>query len=239
MVSGMSELVGDLMAMADEGYGAGGRRKRQRRRNSEADGGDHGTGRDPSARTERGPQDDKALSADKSGFPSASSGQALTRPSAAFGMTKKKFPPKQMGELWELDFLRKALGMGMIVSKPWGDSYRYDFVADIAGKLWRVQVRATDSKFGHRGYAVHASVYKGRKIVGLTKKDIDVIVAYIASRNIWYVVPVQAFVPRKNLWFYPDGSKKGAMFEKFRDAWWIMTKERKARARPKKRGSKA
>ncbi len=178
-MSGMSELVGDLMAMADEGYGTGNKGKRKK-----------GTGRGGENRSER-----------ESRF--------LTGLSAPFGMTEKKFPPKQMGELWELDFLRKALGMGMLVSKPWGDNYRYDFVVDTAGKLWRVQVRATETRFGARGYAVHASVYKGRKIVGLTKKDIDVIVGYIASRNIWYVVPVQALVPRKNLWFYPEGSKKG------------------------------
>lgn len=70
---------------------------------------------------------------------------------------------------------------------------------------------------------MHASVYVGRKMVGLTAKDIDMIAAYIAHRDVWYVVPVRAFVPRKNLWFYPDGSKKGAMFEKYRDAWWVMT----------------
>ncbi len=128
-----------------------------------------------------------------------------------------------MGELSELDFLRKAMGMGMLVSKPWGDSDRYDFVVDTGGRLWRVQVRSTETRFGARGYAVHASVYVRRKIVGLTAKDIDVIVGYIAHRDIWYVVPVRAFVPRKNLWFYPDGSKKGAMFEKYRDAWWVMT----------------
>ncbi len=128
---------------------------------------------------------------------------------------EKGLPPKRMGELSELDFLRKAMGMGMIVSKPWGDSYRYDFVCDTNGKLWRAQVRSTEERFGARGYAVHASVYVGQKIVGLTKKDIDVLVGYIVSRDIWYVVPVQAFVPRKNLWFYPDGSKKGAMFEKY------------------------
>jgi hypothetical protein len=140
-----------------------------------------------------------------------------------------------MGELSELDFLRKAMGMGMIVSKPWGDSYRYDFVCDTHGKLWRAQVRSTEDRFGARGYQVHASVYVGRKIVGLTAKDIDVIVAYIVSRDIWYVVPVRAFVPRKNLWFYPDGSKKGAMFEKFREAWWVMTGEERAGVGGKRR----
>jgi hypothetical protein len=71
--------------------------------------------------------------------------------------------------------------------------------------------------------------------VGLTAKDIDVIVAYIVSQDIWYVVPVKAFVPRKNLWFYPDGSKKGAMFEKYRDAWWVMTgKKRNVHTRNEK-----
>ncbi len=136
--------------------------------------------------------------------------------------TGGKLPPKRRGELSELDFLRKAMGLGMIVSKPWGDSYRYDFVCDAGGRLWRAQVRSTENRFGARGYQVHASVYVGRKIVGLTEKDIDVLIGYIVSRDIWYVVPVRAFMPRKNLWFYPDGSKKGAMFEKWREAWWVM-----------------
>jgi hypothetical protein len=46
-------------------------------------------------------------------------------------------------------------------------------------------------------------------------------------RDIWYVVPVPAFVPRKNLWFYPDRSKKGATFEKYREAWWILMGRKK------------
>jgi hypothetical protein len=79
---------------------------------------------------------------------------------------------------------------------------------------------------------VHASVYVGKKIVGLTKKDIDVLVAYIFPKDLWYVVPVEKFVPRKNLWFYPEGSKKGARFEKFREAWgWLQGKRKRRRAR--------
>ena len=224
----MSVLIGDLMAAADEEYGPGGRKKKRGKRG--------GGKKKLDARREGNRSGKKRLrGGGESRFPSASSGQALTGPSAQFGMTKgreslrpeflrkeKWLPPKRMGELSELDFLRKTMGMGMIVSKPWGDSYRYDFVCDTSGRLWRVQVRSTDERFGARGYAVHASVYVGRKIVGLTEKDIDVIVAYIVSRDIWYVVPVKAFVPRKNLWFYPDGSKKGAMFEKYREAWWVM-----------------
>ncbi len=218
----MSVLIGDLMAVADEEYGWGGRKKKSKKRGAgkkklEARRSDDGASEcgDPfgklragsSARKKRGLQDD----------------WEIEDPPRKESLRKEKgLPPKRMGELSELDFLRKTMGMGMIVSKPWGDSYRYDFVCDTYARLWRVQVRSTDEPFGHRGYAVHASVYVGRKIVGLTEKDIDVIVAYIVSRDIWYVVPVKAFVPRKNLWFYPDGSKKGAMFEKYREAWWVM-----------------
>jgi len=220
----MSVLIGDLMAVADEGYGSSGERRKSGKRGRAFDkfARDSGGDRDPfgklragsSDRKERGPQDDKNL------VEREVREETSIRPSLR---TEGKLPPKLMGELSELDFLRKAMGMGMIVSKPWGDSYRYDFVCDTNGKLWRAQVRSTEFRFGHRGYAVHASYYVGRKIVGLTPKDIDVLIGYIVSRDIWYVVPVKAFTPRKNLWFYPDGSKKGAMFEKYKEAWGIMT----------------
>lgn len=130
--------------------------------------------------------------------------------------------PKLRGELGELDFLRKAMGMGMLVSKPWGDSYRYDFVVDWQGRLSRTQVRSTEYRGGLNGYAVHASVFVGKRAVPLTAKDIDVLVAYVSTRNIWYVLPVRAFSPRTALCFYPDGSTKGALFEMYREAWWVL-----------------
>ena len=135
---------------------------------------------------------------------------------------RRGLPPKRRGELAELAFVQKAMQMGYMVAKPWGDSDRYDFIVEAGRKLSRVQVRSTENRMGARGYAVHASVYVGTEIVGLTEKDIDVLVAYIVPRELWYVVPVRAFVPRKNLWFYPDGSKKGSKFEEWREAWWVL-----------------
>jgi hypothetical protein len=130
-------------------------------------------------------------------------------------------PPKLRGELGELDFLRKAMGMGMLVSKPWGDSYRYDFVVDWEGRLSRTQVRSTEYQYW-RCYSVHAGVYVRGRAVPLTAKDIDVLVAYIATRDIWYVMPVKAFSPRTFLSFYPDGTRKGGTFEEYREAWWVL-----------------
>jgi hypothetical protein len=59
-------------------------------------------------------------------------------------------------------------------------------------------------------------------MVALTAKGIDVVAAYIVPLDLWYVVPVEAFAPCKNLWFYPQGRKKGSRFESFREAWFLL-----------------
>ena len=46
----------------------------------------------------------------------ASSTQALT--------------PKQLGEIAEAEFIAKAVGMGFVVARPWGDSEPYDFIVN-------------------------------------------------------------------------------------------------------------
>ena len=130
-------------------------------------------------------------------------------------------PPKRRGELAELAFMQKVINLGFGVAKPWGDSDRYDFILDVGGRLSRVQVRSTAYE-SHRGYAVHTYVYKKHQMVALTARDIDVVTAYIVPLDLWYVVPVEAFGPCKNLWFYPNGSKKGSRFEIYREAWHLL-----------------
>jgi len=145
------------------------------------------------------------------------------------------FPPKRVGEIGELEFMQAGIRRSFQVSKPWGDSDRYDAITDWRGFLRRVQVRATESLVNGVSYAVHASVHDGKKQVGLTKKDCDVVAAYIFPRNIWYIVPVEKFRPRKNLWFYPDGSVKGARFEEYREAWWWLKRRRKKKRKRRRR----
>jgi hypothetical protein len=119
----MSVWIGDLMAVADERYGTGGEGKRRRKKKMQAGGADSPSEYgDPSERKRRAPQGDSPVW-----------GEKFEREKVESGAKRKKLPPKMMGELGELDFLRKAMGMRLIVSKPWGDSYRYDFVVDTGG----------------------------------------------------------------------------------------------------------
>lgn len=133
---------------------------------------------------------------------------------------------KRTGELSEAAFLLKAESLGLHVAKPWGDSERYDFILDAGARLWRVQLKCTEAARAG-GYDVQPiyAVYGKGKVV-YTADDIDVLVAHIVPKNAWYVLPVEAFSPRKNLRFYPDIECKRAHWEKYREAWdWMRTHE--------------
>src|SRR5579864_1184755 len=58
-------------------------------------------------------------------------------------MPPKIHAPKRRGEWVELQFMARATGKGFTVSKPWGDSARYDFAVEYRGRFHRVQVKST------------------------------------------------------------------------------------------------
>jgi hypothetical protein len=140
--------------------------------------------------------------------------------------SRKPQPPrkhpntKRTGELAEAAFVVKAAGLRFAVSKPWGDSERYDFILDSGPRTWRVQIKCTES-LNANGYQVQ-STYCDRKQKGhYTAADIDVLVAYILPLDLWYVVPAHAFPASASLRFYPEGNISGRRprFEQYREAW--------------------
>jgi PD-(D/E)XK endonuclease len=126
---------------------------------------------------------------------------------------------KRAGELSEAAFLHKAVGLGFRVTKPWGDSERYDFVLDSGRRLWRVQIKCTAAlrAGGYHIQPIHF-VYGKSKVV-YTADDIDVLAAHVVPLDVWYVVPVGALAQGKSLRLYPDDGCKTARFEKYREAW--------------------
>ena len=70
---------------------------------------------------------------------------------------------------------------GFGVSKPWGDSERYDFILNAGRVLWRVQIK---SIFSRRYYQISAAGSSG---IPYTSDEIDFLVVYISPRDMWYV----------------------------------------------------
>ena len=107
--------------------------------------------------------------------------------------------PKRRGEWVELQFMARAAAHGLTVSKPWGDSARYDFVVDSGGVFRRVQVKSTlqrpEPRAGRTGGAYLCNtVSRGPR--GYTKKphytakQIDFFAFYIIPEDLWYIVPI-------------------------------------------------
>jgi hypothetical protein len=125
-------------------------------------------------------------------------------------------PTKRRGEVAEAAFLHKAASLGFSVSKPWGESDRYDFIVDCAGRIWRVQVKSAHSS-SINGYAFHAcGNVRSRRY---TAKDIDFIIGYVVPDDVWYIIPIAEFADKTTVKVFPSSRRRMSRFEMYRDAW--------------------
>jgi hypothetical protein len=126
-------------------------------------------------------------------------------------------PPKRRGEVAEAAFLHKAASLGFSVSKPWGESDRYDFILDSGGHCWRVQVKSAHT-VPKNGYTFHACGNLPGQTY--TAKEIDFFVAYIVPADAWYVLPIDVFRTIRSVKLFPSSKRPTrSPFEKYREAW--------------------
>ena len=134
---------------------------------------------------------------------------------------------KPQGELAELCFLCRATTLGLTVSKPYGDSARYDFVVDAGAGLLRVQVKSV-SVMRRNDYRIAAS--SGSRLKrGYSAAEIDFLAAYVIPCDAWYIIPVSAFDSIVSLNVAPHRPAKGR-FEQYREAWHLLRPARVAQS---------
>jgi len=123
-------------------------------------------------------------------------------------------PAKQRGEWAELHFMARAFEYGLGVSKPWGESARYDFIVDCQGKFLRVQVKSTTCQ-KRKSYVYHVN---GRPY---TSDEIDFLAIYIIPKDIWFIFPVAAVsIHARNIVLSPlPGPSKHAIYK---EAWHLL-----------------
>jgi PD-(D/E)XK endonuclease len=128
---------------------------------------------------------------------------------------------KREGELAEMGFAHKAASLGFCVSKPYGDSERFDFIVSWNRLLCRVQVKSTHT--AKRGvYEVGAHGCWGGSDT-YTKDEIDFIAVYVVPENAWYLIPIEATHGRKRLCLHPNVPHRACYkYEKYREAWALM-----------------
>jgi len=120
--------------------------------------------------------------------------------------------PKRTGEHSEIAFLYRSDQRRFAISKPFGDSERYDFILDNRPrpkvKLFRIQVKCTEC-LRAGAYETRATYTVGRNGRAVyTKRDIDFIAAHVVPLDIWYIIPVEVCTPQPMLRFYPTAKPK-------------------------------
>jgi len=144
------------------------------------------------------------------------------KPTRAIGDPKRK----RLGEASEAAFLARATRLGLHLCRPWGESERYDLVVDHGRGFWRVQVKCTE-RYADKRYRVKNA---GNSDIVYTPEEIDFVAAHVIPLDLWYIIPVEAAGSRKGLRFYPHNGKK-ALFEKYREAWCLLTCPRPSRGK--------
>ena len=159
----------------------------------------------------------------KSKAKSKATDRSVRSTQASSTQAKATLTGKQLGEIAEAEFVAKAVGMGFVVAKPWGDSEPYDFIVNPKKSFhfWRVQVKSAHRIGADGGCSFRAHDHNQRSY---TEEDIDALVAYARPMNAWYVMPVRVVEELKSLMLYPESRGKRSRFEKWREGWEIFRK---------------
>ena len=104
------------------------------------------------------------------------------------------------GDLGEVAFVHKAMSLGFVVAKPYGENHRYDFIVEGGKNLWRVQVK-TCTHLRDDLYTANVAHSLNGAQVAYTESDCDFVVFYVMPEESWYIVPVREVLGRKTLRF--------------------------------------
>jgi PD-(D/E)XK endonuclease len=140
---------------------------------------------------------------------------------------------KQRGEWVELLFMTRAAKRGYVVSKPWGDSARYDIGIEQDGRFKRVQVKGTDYR-ERDGYICHLA---GTKLKAYTAKQIDYFAIYLLPEDIWYIFPAKRLMGQGVVMLSPH--LRGSVHERYKEAWELLDSRKRVAVRGAKGAANA
>src|SRR5580765_4680894 len=131
-------------------------------------------------------------------------------------MTKRKpkiiRDNKKRGEWAEPVFVARAAEIGLEISKPFGDSGRFDCVIGHPGKFVAVQVKCTIAKqHNAKGYICNLKCNNEKYRAG----SFDFLAAYAIFEDTWYIIPEKAIRGLGAICLCSTMPK----YEQYREAW--------------------
>jgi len=139
---------------------------------------------------------------------------------------------KERGEWAELYFMMMVAGQGMKVSKPFGDSGRYDVgverpaenrgrenrIRENPGRVLRVQVKSTIFKRRGDGYSLNVMGPQRKKYAPGT---VDFFAVLLIPIDEWYIIPYEV-MGRTNSSLHFTPKSKRQKYGEYREAWHLL-----------------
>ena len=125
---------------------------------------------------------------------------------------------KRRGEWVELIFMTRAAELEFNVSKPWGDSSRYDVSVEDAGRFRRVQVKSTDVPRGDGGYICYL---KRTGIRYYRIEEVDFFAIYVLEKKTWFILPARVVLRLKSNIPVAPGMKE-QKYARYEEAWHLL-----------------
>jgi len=115
--------------------------------------------------------------------------------------------------------MTRAAEQGLRVSKPWGETARYDFAVEQGGRFVRVQVKST--MFVDRGgYSCSVRGSRGP----YHGNDFEFLAVYVIPEDVWYIIPAQKCRGQGSVALYPR--LKRSKYGQYKEAWAPATRRR-------------
>jgi hypothetical protein len=151
---------------------------------------------------------------------------------------------KRRGEISELAFALAAARQGFGISRPYGDSERYDIILDsshispvipnraqgalrnllcssIRPRLVRVEVKSsTQLQYGL--YRVNAHRRINGRAVPYTLAEIDFFAAYVIPEDSWFIFPLTHILGATAVTLSPKRRRKPHINDPYREAWHLL-----------------
>ena len=128
---------------------------------------------------------------------------------------------KERGEWAELYFMMLALEHGLQVSKPWGDTGRYDVGVEGRGRIQRVQVKSTIYKRRNGEYSLNVMGPQRKKYAPGT---VDFFAILLVPIDDWYIIPFEV-MGRKNSSLHFTPKSRRQKYGRYREAWELLRGE--------------
>ena len=126
---------------------------------------------------------------------------------------------KERGEWAELYFMMLAAGLGMKVSKPFGDSGRYDVGVENQRRVLRVQVKSTIYKRRGGEYSLNVMGPQRQKY---EPGRVDYFAILLIPRDDWYILPFEVMgMSNSSIHFTPTAKRQ--KYGEYWEAWHLLS----------------